>query len=192
MSAKTSDSPRPGALISSVAHTFQEMPHGPSPSTTLLSQTLWITDLSQRITKNKKRVEGRIDDWLDARSRIWESAKTVYVKESIEIMLEESTEEKMIIFTQWLGMVKVIEKVCETEEWGCCTFIGSMTPQEKTETLREFDKDPNKRILISSLKSGGVGLNLMVASRVIHLDPWYVLENSLSLLRVRLGSVPCH
>ncbi|GAB7346687.1 hypothetical protein MBLNU459_g1807t2 [Dothideomycetes sp. NU459] len=133
------------------------------------------SDLDIRVAKNKQRTEGKIDDWLDSKGQIWASAKTVYVKESIEAMVKESSKAKMIVFTQWMGMIKVLGKVCECSKWGYCEFTGSMNATEKSQALEEFQDDPEKRILLASMKSGGVGLNLTMASRVIHLDPWWNL-----------------
>lgn len=39
--------------------------------------------------------------------------------------------------------------------------------------LYAFDKDPSLSVILISLKAGGEGLNLQVASRVYLVDPWW-------------------
>lgn len=39
--------------------------------------------------------------------------------------------------------------------------------------LYAFNKDPNLRVILISLKAGGEGLNLQVASRIFLMDPWW-------------------
>jgi len=48
-----------------------------------------------------------------------------------------------------------------------------MSQNERTKSLQNFRDDSQKTILISSLKCGGVGLNLTMASRVISMDLWW-------------------
>ena len=48
-----------------------------------------------------------------------------------------------------------------------------MTHEARAAALEDFSTNPAKRILIGSLKSGGMGLNITAASRVILLDPWW-------------------
>ena len=82
--------------------------------------------------------------------------------------------------------------MCEERGWGFCTvrfaltacsaglavtngvqFHGEMNMESRNSTMREFRESPEKKILISTLKCGGVGLNISFASRVISVDPWW-------------------
>lgn len=49
-------------------------------------------------------------------------------------------------------------------------FDGKMSRQSRDETLTKFKAKDGPRILIISLKCGGVGLNLVNANRCINLD----------------------
>lgn len=49
-------------------------------------------------------------------------------------------------------------------------FDGKMSRQSREETLTKFKSKGGPRILIISLKCGGVGLNLVNANRCINLD----------------------
>ena len=44
---------------------------------------------------------------------------------------------------------------------------------EREKAISDFKQDPECRIMIASLKTGGVGLNLTMASKVICVDLWW-------------------
>ena len=49
-----------------------------------------------------------------------------------------------------------------------------MTSQpQRTAVLEKFSSHKGRLVLLISLKAGGVGLNLVAASRVFMLDPWW-------------------
>jgi hypothetical protein len=51
-------------------------------------------------------------------------------------------------------------------------FDGSMSQAQRSQALQRFGSDPHARLLLISLKAGGVGLNLTAASYLFLLDPW--------------------
>jgi len=68
-------------------------------------------------------------------------------------------------------------------------FIGGLGQKTRNETITRFQNDPAARILLVSLKAGGLGLNLTAASRVIHYDLWYnpATENQATDRAFRIG-----
>ena len=48
-----------------------------------------------------------------------------------------------------------------------------MSHEARDESLAMFRDDTDKQILIASMKCGGVGLNLTMASKVICVDLWW-------------------
>lgn len=118
-----------------------------------------------------------MDNWLDLKGEVLPSTKTIAAKTQILNWLDPlyggDPTNKIIIYTQWLNMVKVLSKVCETERWGHTTLGGHLTPKARTKNIKDFQDNETTKILISTLKCGGVGLNLTAASRVIMIDPWW-------------------
>lgn len=49
---------------------------------------------------------------------------------------------------------------------------GGMNAKSRDAVLKDFREDPNIRVLLMSLKAGGVALNLTVANHVYLMDPW--------------------
>ncbi|KAK1061371.1 hypothetical protein LTR74_011122 [Friedmanniomyces endolithicus] len=122
--------------------------------------------------KAKKRSkDDDMEDWIGMNGEILASAKTVASKAQILEWFAEDPDCKIIIFTQFLPMTRILEKICRTEGWSCCKYTGDMKHDLREKAIEEFAN--SKQILISTLKSGGLGLNLTQASRVICLDPWW-------------------
>jgi SNF2 family DNA or RNA helicase len=114
--------------------------------------------------RKKKR-----DKWAWIRSQpadILPSAKTTAVKAQILNWIEENPKVKVIVFTQWIGMIHILGKVCESEGWRSFPFHGGMNLGQRQATIDGFRDHDGPCILLSSLKSGGVGLNLTMASKV--------------------------
>lgn len=82
--------------------------------------------------------------------------------------------EKTLIFTQFAEMGFLLEKTI-TEELGLRThfYHGGCTQTQRTSMIEDFQKNPECKVLILSLKAGGTGLNLTAASQVIHYDLWW-------------------
>ncbi|KAL9072997.1 MAG: hypothetical protein Q9161_003219 [Pseudevernia consocians] len=48
-----------------------------------------------------------------------------------------------------------------------------MSHKAREKSISEFGTDPETKILVASLKCGGTGLNLTMASKVISIDLWF-------------------
>jgi SNF2 family DNA or RNA helicase len=121
--------------------------------------------------KSRKR-EGEID-WLGLKGEILPSAKTLGVKAQVLEWLSKDPEVKVIIYTQWIPFLRILGRICHTEGWSYCTYSGKITTEAREAAINDFSRDPEKRILLASLKCGGLGLNITAASRVILIDPWW-------------------
>jgi len=51
-----------------------------------------------------------------------------------------------------------------------------MTHEARAKTIGDFRKKKDIKIMVASLKCGGVGLNLTCASRVINIDLFWVRQ----------------
>lgn len=82
--------------------------------------------------------------------------------------------EKTLIFTQFAEMGEVLKQSIE-EELGLTAhfYHGGCTQTQRNEMIKDFQENPESKILILSLKAGGTGLNLTAASQVIHYDLWW-------------------
>ncbi len=79
---------------------------------------------------------------------------------------------KVIIFSEWVGMLERIREYAEKEDLGYAWHTGSVPQQRRRGEILAFRADPDCRLFLST-DSGGVGLNLQNASVVINCDlPW--------------------
>jgi superfamily II DNA or RNA helicase len=107
-------------------------------------------------------------------------------------LLEEilAGREKALIFSQYVETLDCLSQII-TGELGEPVLIyhGGMSQKARSETIAAFQNDPASRLLLVSLKAGGLGLNLTAASRVIHYDLWYnpAVENQATDRAFRIG-----
>jgi superfamily II DNA or RNA helicase len=79
---------------------------------------------------------------------------------------------KVIIFSEWEGMLKKVRHWADQNAIGYAWHTGSVPQQKRRGEIIAFREDPNCRLFLST-DSGGVGLNLQHASVVINCDlPW--------------------
>lgn len=122
--------------------------------------------------KDKGKAEQ--NDWIQMRGQILPSAKTIALKARIMAWIEEDEDVKILVFSQFIPMLRILLKVCKTEKWEAELYTGAMSHDSRERALQRFGNPKGKvRILLASLKCGGIGLNLTMASRVITLDPWW-------------------
>ena len=91
----------------------------------------------------------------------------------MEIMGELRAQgKKVLIFSQFVRLLKLLLIRMSEEEWDSCYLDGS-TPIEQREKQISIFQNSDTPFFLLSLKAGGVGLNLTAATEVIHLDPWW-------------------
>jgi SNF2 family DNA or RNA helicase len=112
-------------------------------------------------------------DWLSVKGSILPSAKTLAVKAQIQNWVAEDPEAKIIIFTQFRPMIRILGRMMQEEGWGWSQFHGAMSFAARDRALLDFANKPDIKVLLASLKAGGVGLNLTMASKVIIIDLWW-------------------
>jgi SNF2 family DNA or RNA helicase len=92
------------------------------------------------------------------------SNKCVFVKNFIE----ENPEEKIVIFTQFIEMGNILQKLLNAP------FIcGNDDLKTRHSKIDEFQNKSSQKVLIISLRTGGVGITLTKASYVIIFDLWW-------------------
>lgn len=122
--------------------------------------------------KKKKKPVDELD-WIGQPGQILPSAKTMAAKVQILTWLDEAPDCKIIVYTQFLPMIRIMGKVCVAEGWGYLNYAGNMSQCAREKALKEFAEKTDKRVMLMSLKCGGLGLNIVAASRVILMDPWW-------------------
>ncbi|MDR1787670.1 MAG: DEAD/DEAH box helicase family protein [Treponema sp.] len=98
--------------------------------------------------------------------------------------------EKTLIFSQYVETLECLAAIIGGE-MGERTLLyhGGLSQGRRAAAVDAFQNDPEQRIMLVSLRAGGLGLNLTAASRVIHYDLWYnpAVENQATDRCFRIG-----
>jgi superfamily II DNA or RNA helicase len=94
-------------------------------------------------------------------------------REALMEQLEDvvSNGRKALVFANFLAGVEAIAEECEKAGIRAITMTGA-TRDRKT-LVEKFQNDPDVRVFIMTLKTGGLGLNLTAADTIFLLDPWW-------------------
>jgi superfamily II DNA or RNA helicase len=78
---------------------------------------------------------------------------------------------KVVVFSQYLPMLDLIEKHLEVHDVGYASIRGGT--RARGEEISRFRDDADCRVFTASLRAGGLGIDLTSASVVIHYDRWW-------------------
>jgi SNF2 family DNA or RNA helicase len=97
-----------------------------------------------------------------------QSAKIDTLIEQIE---SKEPQHKILVFSQFVGMLDLIRKELKGRDIGHSYLTGQTRNREAA--VNEFQNNPDIRVFLISLKAGGTGLNLTEADYVYLVDPWW-------------------
>ena len=98
-----------------------------------------------------------------------DSGKLVALRELVSNAVEGG--HKVLIFSQFVMMLKIIEKAMK-EDGVPYEYLDGST-KDRQARVDNFQNNPSVPVFLISLKAGGTGLNLTAADTVIHFDPWW-------------------
>ncbi len=94
--------------------------------------------------------------------------------EALKLIIDNlsNKEDKLILFSQY---VETLRKISESLHRliACDIYHGGLSENERDKVLARFKSEQGPRILLMSLKAGGVGLNLQEASSIVLFDRWW-------------------
>ena len=83
-----------------------------------------------------------------------------------------SADHKLLVFSQYVKTLRWLAQ--EIADTATVDIIhGGLPEQDKDNAVSRFNNEPGPRVLLVSLKAGGVGLNLGEASHVVLFDRWW-------------------
>lgn len=95
---------------------------------------------------------------------------------------------KIIIFSEWVKVHKLIGKLLRDNNIGFVELNGSIPVKSRGELIRKFESNSQYKVFLST-EAGGSGLNLQVADTVINFElPWNPAKKNQRIGRInRLG-----
>lgn len=124
----------------------------------------------------------------------WKEAQSSKVTTLMEIVttLFKSQGNSILIFSQFTSFMALIRPLLEKQGIDYLYLDGQTSMRKRQMMVEQFQKG-EKRVFLSSLKAGGLGVNLTAANNVILLDPWWnpAIENQATDRAHRMGQRRC-
>lgn len=116
------------------------------------------------------------------------------VPPKLEAMVDSISEivesgESALVFTQFLPTLERTSSILKSMGIPVFVLHGAVPTKQRQKILKDFNETEGGAVLVMTLKTGGVGLNLTKASYVFHLEPWWnpSVENQATDRAHRLG-----
>ena len=97
--------------------------------------------------------------------------KMQHLLESVQELMKKN--ESVLVFTNFAASLEVMKAHLEKHDVPCLRIVGKMSRNARIKTLDAFQNASHSQVLLMTLKTGGVGLNLTKASYVFHMEPWW-------------------
>ena len=81
--------------------------------------------------------------------------------------------EKIVVFSQYLGMLEMMSKHLEAADVDHVRLVGSTPAAQRGDLIKRFNEEADCRVFLGSLRAGGTGIDLVGGSVVIHYDRWW-------------------
>jgi superfamily II DNA or RNA helicase len=99
--------------------------------------------------------------------------QSVKIEELKRHILEKTSNHKILIFSQFVRMLKLIKEELKKEKIDFEYLDGQSSRQQRETSVNRFQDVLSCRVFLISLKAGGMGLNLTAADYVYLVDPWW-------------------
>lgn len=100
-----------------------------------------------------------------------ESGKLQQICKKIEDAI--SGNHKVLVFSQFLGHLSLIQEFLENQHVQYSYLDGKMDAKQRDNAVTQFQENEDCKVFLLSLKTGDKGLNLTAADYVIIADPWW-------------------
>jgi len=117
----------------------------------------------------------RITDFL-----IPASGKMVLIDKLLPKLQREG--HKVLLFSQMVKMIDVIEEFCDFRGYNCERLDGRVQGNDRQKAIDRFNKDPDSFVFLLSTRAGGVGINLTAADTVIIFDSDWNPQNDIQAM----------
>lgn len=126
--------------------------------------------LAELKKKASKSADGR-RQYMRYLKKNWVSSSKI--DKCMDILRNSAPDVKTIIFSQFTTLLDLMEVPIHGEKIGFGRYDGGMSADARNNAIVRFTDDPRCKVLLVSLKAGNAGLNLVAASQVIILDPFW-------------------
>jgi SNF2 family DNA or RNA helicase len=100
-----------------------------------------------------------------------ESGKFAQIISDIQQILD--SQKRVLVFSTFTTYLDLIKSELEKASIESLVYTGALNTKERQKIIDEFSASSSSKVLLMSLKAGGVGLNLTQADYVLIADPWW-------------------
>lgn len=132
-----------------------------------------------------KQMPVEFDDELFEKRRMMDyiikhSGKMVLLNKLLPKLRTEK--HKVLIFSQMVKMIDIIEEYCEYMKYPCERLDGRVSGNDRQKGIDRFNKDANSFVFLLSTRAGGVGINLTAADTVLIFDSDWNPQNDVQAM----------
>ncbi len=114
----------------------------------------------------------RLKQICNADPETGESSKLEDIKDRLQQLAARG--HKALLFSQYVSDTSGVAAAAHSlKDFEPLTITGDLPRQERADVIERFKTRDEHKVLIMSLRAGGLGLNLQEASYVFHLDRWW-------------------
>ena len=114
----------------------------------------------------------RLKQICNADPKTGESSKMDDIKDRLQQLTAQG--HKALVFSQYTNDVSGVAAVARyLGEFNPLTLTGDTPQQQRATVIDRFKSQDEHKVMVLSLRAGGLGLNLQEASYVFHLDRWW-------------------
>lgn len=131
------------------------------------------------------------EDWISIFGSTMPGSKLSKIRELVKGWIQEDPDVKIVVFTEFLETIQLLEYICKAEEWKyvcvsnsrfrpvigrLLTFSqisGKVAAHIRDKNHQDFQNDISIKILLATTKVGGSGLNLDSANKCILTEFWW-------------------
>ncbi|KAI0134050.1 P-loop containing nucleoside triphosphate hydrolase protein [Xylariales sp. AK1849] len=82
-----------------------------------------------------------------------------------------SNGDKVLVFSHSVRLLRILQHLFNNTSYSVSYLDGSLSYEERQNTVDDFNSDPKQFVFLISTKAGGVGLNITSANKVVIMDP---------------------
>ncbi|XP_042041664.1 helicase-like transcription factor CHR28 isoform X2 [Salvia splendens] len=168
----TADCPGSGVADSSEPQILRS-PQGSSKIRAALDILLSLSKAHDRATKTSSsdNIGGGYDS-ENSRTDSGDDSRTLSVHRDPNNSVEAEGQ-KAIVFSQWTGMLNLLESCLKSNNIQYRRLDGTMPIGARDRAVKDFNLLPEVSVMIMSLKAASLGLNMVAACNVLLLDLWW-------------------
>ncbi len=154
-----------------------------------IQEILDVDNENEKVLNSKGTTNWFVPHMTNYQKNLIENSPKMEVLMSI-ILDTFSTDDKIIVFSLSTATLNLIEhylqsKLQLTKGWQYLRIDGKTTLNKRIAALSEFNLNPKMKLMLLSTKSCSLGLNLVVANRVVLFDPsWNPCDDQQASSRV--------